>query len=365
MAQLKLTANTPSEQRILEYLQNNASETLAEKINNGTPFEKDGKPLTNKKSLSGFMKYACDEARKLAEKGANSACVEDSTVYGWAIHYFEEDSIEGTLYTIDGEEYKPAPKKVIPITKQTAKTSVASATTPAVSTPQNKQESLFDMLSSMQPVPEIAPSDEPTPEELQEALEETANEPEPVQKTVIEPPKPRNLSPVYSEYLKIKEKYPDCIVAYRLGDFYEILGSDAVTVAKELDLTLTSRDCGLDTRVPMVGFPYHAADIYISKIIEHGHTIAVCERLDEIKLLPEPKPQEVDEETGEILSYEEMKEFDGDITEPPHLSVNLPAQNETDVENTLLEEEKAFAEAFDPEAVCALADLLGDCFILV
>lgn len=365
MAQLKLTANTPSEQRILEYLQNNASETLAEKINNGTPFEKDGKLLTNKKSLSGFMKYACGEARNLAEKGANSACVEDSTVYGWAIHYFEEDSIEGTLYTIDGEEYKPAPKKVIPITKQTAKTSVISTDSLVVSSPQNKQESLFDMLSSMQPVPEIAPSDEPTPEELQEALEETANEPEPVQEAVIDPPKPSNLSPVYAEYLKIKEKYPDCIVAYRLGDFYEILDSDAVTVAKELDLTLTSRDCGLDTRVPIVGFPYHAADIYISKIIEHGHTIAVCERLDEVKLLPDPKPQEVDEETGEILSYEEMKEFDGDITEPPHLVEDLSVPNETDVENTLLEEEKAFAKAFDPEAVCALADLLGDCFILV
>ena len=55
------------------------------------------------------MKYACEEARKLAEKGANCACVEDSVVFGWAIHYFEEDSIEGTLYTIDGEEYKPAP----------------------------------------------------------------------------------------------------------------------------------------------------------------------------------------------------------------------------------------------------------------
>lgn len=359
MAQLKLTANTPSEQRILEYLQNNASETLAEKINNGTPFEKDGKTLTNKKSLSGFMKYACGEARNLAAKDETAACVEDSVVYGWAIHYFEEDSIEGTLYTLDGSEYIPE-KKSAHVSKQTAKTSVASATTPAVSTPQNKQESLFDMLSSMQPVPEIAPSDEPTPEELQEALEETANE-----EIVAEPPKPRNLSPVYAEYLKIKEKYPDCIVAYRLGDFYEILDIDAVTVAKELDLTLTSRDCGLDTRVPMVGFPYHAADIYISKIIERGHKIAVCERLDEIKLLPEPKPQEVDEETGEILSYEEMKEFDGDITEPPHLSENLPAHNETDVENTLLEEEKAFAEAFDPEAVCALADLLGDCFILV
>lgn len=359
MAQLKLTANTPSEQRILEYLQKNASETLAEKINNGTPFEKDGKPLTNKKSLSGFMKYACGEARNLTAKDETAACVEDSVVYGWAIHYFEEDSIEGTLYTLDGSEYIPE-KKSAHVSGQTAKTSVASATPPIVSTPQNKQESLFDMLSSEQSVPEIAPPDEPTPEELQEALEETANE-----EIVTEPPKPSNLSPVYAEYLKIKEKYPDCIVAYRLGDFYEILGSDAVTVAKELDLTLTSRDCGLDTRVPMVGFPYHVADVYISKIIERGYKIAVCERLDEVKLLPEPKPQEVDEETGEILSYEEMKEFDGDITEPPHLVEDLPALNETDVENTLLEEEKAFAKAFEPEAVCALADLLGDCFILV
>lgn len=359
MIQLKLTANTPSEQRILEYLQNNASEMLAEKINNGTPFEKDGKPLTNKKSLSGFMEYACSEARNLAAKDETAACVEDSVVYGWAIHYFEEDSIEGTLYTLDGSEYIPE-KKSAHVSKQTAKTSVASATTPAVSTPQNKQESLFDMLSSEQSVSEPTPPDEPTPEELQEALEETANE-----EIVAEQPKPRNVSPVYAEYLKIKEKYPDCIVAYRLGDFYEILDNDAVTVANELDLTLTSRDCGLDTRVPMVGFPYHAADIYISKIIERGHKIAVCERLDEIKLLPEAKPQEVDEETGEILSYEEMKEFDGDIIEPPHLSENLPALNETDVENTLLEEEKAFAKAFDPEAVCALADLLGDCFILV
>ena len=210
MTQLKLTANTPSEQRILEYLQNNASETLAEKINNGTPFEKDGKPLTNKKSLSGFMKYACDEARKLAAKNETAACVEDSVVYGWAIHYFEEDSIEGTLYTLDGSEYIPE-KKSAHVSGQTAKTSVASATTPAVSTPQNKQESLFDMLASKQPVQKPTSSDEPTPEELQEALEETTNEPETVQETVIDPPKTRHLSPVYAEYLKIKEKYPDCI----------------------------------------------------------------------------------------------------------------------------------------------------------
>ena len=97
MIELNLVANTEPEKRILEYLQNNASETLADKINNGTPFEKDGKLLINKKALSDFMKYACDEARKLAEKGANSACIEDSVVYGWAVHYFEEESIVGTL----------------------------------------------------------------------------------------------------------------------------------------------------------------------------------------------------------------------------------------------------------------------------
>ena len=126
MIKLNLTAANRQEDLILAYLQENASETLADKINNGTPFEKDGKPLINKKTLSGFMKYACDEARKLAEKGASSACVDDTTVYGWAIHYFEEESIEGTLYTIDGEEYKPVVAKPKTTQKSTyTRTSVA------------------------------------------------------------------------------------------------------------------------------------------------------------------------------------------------------------------------------------------------
>lgn len=110
--ELNLTAQNKQEELVLKYLQDNASETLADKINNGTPFEKDGKPLLNKKTLAGFMKYACDKARKLAEKGANSTFIDDQTVYGWAIHYFEEESIEGTLYTIDGTEYKPTVKRV-------------------------------------------------------------------------------------------------------------------------------------------------------------------------------------------------------------------------------------------------------------
>ena len=136
MIELNLTATDSGQVKVLAYLQENASETLADKINNGTPFEKDGKPLINKKSLAGFMKYACDEARKLAEKGANFACIDDVTVYGWAIHYFEEDSIEGTLYTIDGEEYKPALKKVATTKPVTVKSQPPK--------PQNLQFSIFD-----------------------------------------------------------------------------------------------------------------------------------------------------------------------------------------------------------------------------
>ena len=107
---LDLETKTKEQELVKAYLEDNASEVLAEKINSGVRIEKDGKTLINKKTLDGFMKYASDEARKLASKGANSACVEDRVVYGWAVHYFEEDSIEGTLYNEDGSEYKPAPK---------------------------------------------------------------------------------------------------------------------------------------------------------------------------------------------------------------------------------------------------------------
>lgn len=99
MTKLNLEATSREQEIVKTYLEENASETLAEKINNGTPIEKDGKHLINRKTLDGFMRYAYDEARKLAAKGASSACVEDKIVFGWAIHYFEEDSIEGTHCT--------------------------------------------------------------------------------------------------------------------------------------------------------------------------------------------------------------------------------------------------------------------------
>ena len=107
---LDLEAKTKEQELVKAYLEENASEVLTEKINNGVRIEKDGKTLINKKTLDGFMKYASSEARKLASNGANSACIEDKVVYGWAVHYFEEDSIEGALYNEDGSEYKPAPK---------------------------------------------------------------------------------------------------------------------------------------------------------------------------------------------------------------------------------------------------------------
>ena len=162
MKELNLKANTPSEQKILEYLQNNSSETLAEKINNGTPFEKDGEPLLNKKTLSGFMKYACDEARKLDEKGANSACIDDVTVYGWAIHFFQEDSIEGTLYTIDGEEYKPAVKA-----KNTQKSTYTPTSAPKQ---QNQQASLFDIISQENNVVDTTKQEQPVIQKKEESL---------------------------------------------------------------------------------------------------------------------------------------------------------------------------------------------------
>lgn len=110
MQNLNLQTNNKEQELIKQYLEENASDILADKINNGVQIQKDSITLINKKTLDGFMKYASNEARKLASKGANSACVEDKIVYGWAVHYFEEDSIEGTLYNEDGSEYKPTPK---------------------------------------------------------------------------------------------------------------------------------------------------------------------------------------------------------------------------------------------------------------
>ncbi|MBR2870314.1 MAG: DNA mismatch repair protein MutS, partial [Clostridia bacterium] len=89
------------------------------------------------------------------------------------------------------------------------------------------------------------------------------------------------LSPMMKQYLLTKEKHKDCIVFYRLGDFYEMFFDDAIKASELLDLTLTGRDCGLDERAPMCGVPFHAADEYIAKLVSLGEKVAVCEQLTE------------------------------------------------------------------------------------
>ena len=92
-----------------------------------------------------------------------------------------------------------------------------------------------------------------------------------------------SLSPMMKEYLKTKEEYKDCILFYRLGDFYEMFFDDALTVTKELEITLTGKDCGLEERAPMCGVPFHAAETYINRLIEKGHKVAICEQVEDPK----------------------------------------------------------------------------------
>lgn len=91
------------------------------------------------------------------------------------------------------------------------------------------------------------------------------------------------ISPMMAKYLQLKENYKDTIIFYRLGDFYEMFYEDAEICSRVLDLTLTGRDCGLDTKAPMCGIPFHAAEPYISRLINSGYKVAICEQLTEPK----------------------------------------------------------------------------------
>ncbi|MGI6173872.1 MAG: DNA mismatch repair protein MutS [Christensenellales bacterium] len=89
------------------------------------------------------------------------------------------------------------------------------------------------------------------------------------------------LSPMMRQYLQTKEENPGCIVFFRLGDFYEMFFEDAILVSKELELTLTGKECGLEERAPMCGVPYHAADTYVARLIEKGYRVAICEQVSD------------------------------------------------------------------------------------
>ncbi len=196
---LQLTATTTEEKVLKEYLEQNASEVLADKINNGVPVEKDGKKLISKKTLAGFMKYATEEARKQAAKGATSVCLHSDIVFGWAIHYFEEDSILGTLYNEDGTEYK-APK---PTPKVTPKPSVTVTDTPTAPAPKSQpkagQMSMFDLFDE-------------TETEAEETTEtDKYNEAETVVEPAVEAPESpvEDVEPVVAQVPAVEVKEPE------------------------------------------------------------------------------------------------------------------------------------------------------------
>ena len=164
---LQLESKTDEQKLIKEYLENNADERLAYKINHGTKTTKDGKTLINKKDLDGFMNYAESEAKKLVAKGARSACVRSDVVFGWAMHYFDEDEIIGTLHNTDGSEYKPVKAKTqTPIKPSTP----AILYTPPK--PKEEQTSFFDLFSTTPKDEKQTEDEEPTTEDLQEAMDE-------------------------------------------------------------------------------------------------------------------------------------------------------------------------------------------------
>lgn len=283
---LNLKTNDSQQERLKAYLQENVSDSLAQKINKGVLIEKDGKTFLSKKDLDGFLEFACKTAQEQAEKGKRSAMVEDSVVFGWAMHYFEEDSIEGKLFNPDGTPYTPPKPKYTP--------SPVSKSTPPVKKP-DVQPNMFDLLSDNKntddtdvDTDEETDDDEITEEEKQEAFEELNN--------TVKP----SVSPIYEQYLGLQRKYQDCVIAYRLGDFYEVFGDNAVKISDRLDLTLTGRDVGLPERIPMIGFPYHAADVYFQKIINVGYKIAIAENTNDVKIIQHN--MKIDTETGEILN---------------------------------------------------------------
>lgn len=295
MTKLNLAARGDDRIAVLNHLQQNATDVLADKINNGVQIVKDGVTLINKKTLDGFFRYATEEARKLVAKDAKCACVLDRVVFGWAIHYFEEDEIEGTLYNLDGTEYKTATKPV----------TTPKITTKSVITKPKKNEgqlSIFDMT-----LPDEETDD--TNEDICNGTEES-DETQIVCEPTIQPTAQQVLIPIithndtqaatsiqqtdtlhsddkamfYYKYEIMQRQYPNNILLYRVGDFYEALGKGAELLARTIGLTLTGLSCGEAGRHPMCGVPYHALDVYIDKIKQH-FAITIMDSDNELRIV--------------------------------------------------------------------------------
>ena len=328
MTKLNLTAKGDDQIAVLNYLQQNATDLLADKINNGVQIVKDGVTLINKKTLDGFFRYATEEARKLVAQNARCACVLDRVVFGWAIHYFEEDEIEGTLYNLDGTEYKTAVKH----------TATPTVTTKSVVTKPKKNEgqlSIFDMTlpddesddtdedvyddaddfdevqivrePTIQPtsqqvsIPIITHIDTQTSTPVKVATPQTVTTPVQTTQPIITQPIPQqsanshvdDKAMFYYKYEIMQRQYPNNILLYRVGDFYEALDKGAELLAKTIGLTLTGLSCGEAGRHPMCGIPYHALDAYVDKIKQH-FAITIMDSDNDVRVVEKTELSVVD-----------------------------------------------------------------------
>ncbi|EPZ54780.1 mutS domain I family protein [[Clostridium] sordellii ATCC 9714] len=90
------------------------------------------------------------------------------------------------------------------------------------------------------------------------------------------------LTPMMRQYFEVKDRYRDCIMFFRLGDFYEMFFEDAIVASKTLEIALTGRECGMEERAPMCGIPFHSSQNYISKLVENGYKVAICEQVEDV-----------------------------------------------------------------------------------
>lgn len=308
MSNLALETKSKEQEFLKAYLEENAGEFLIEKINNGVKIQKDGKTLINKKTLESFMNYATEEAKKMAEKGARSAMVEDKVVFGWLIHYFEEDSIEGILYNEDGSEYK----KPAPVKKSIPKSDIKIDAKP----PEKKVGEVVSMFEGLEDIFSTPKDNNGSDDKFDDIIEE--NEPEieeevieePAKKIEIEPPIEEKPKPtLYDTYMEVHGRYPDHVIMKRMGDFYEVFGDNATLLGNELNMTITSRELGNEHRFAMIGFPYHSLDAYVNRILKN-YSIVIIENGEEIvrnKIEPvkiETEGIVVDKKTGEVVDEE-------------------------------------------------------------
>ena len=279
-------------------------------------------------------------------------------------------ALEEKLYNEDGTEYKPKtadkPKPVSPAVKpkpepqlplfelmdKTNDTTAAEERTSETANSIGKNAATDDTSNDYALSKED--DDVISEEEQREILAEVAAEEE--RENGEEHSIPAG-SPLYRSYLKLQEQYPDCIVACRLGDFYEVFGDNAKLLSETLGLMLTSRDCGLSERVPMVGFPYHAADNYISKAEEHGLKIVISETLRDL-LGNHDREQISPQSLPDLSPTEPVKHWVDDKTYIDEDGVvhsvgnNFGCKPDHDM------------TTYDAEALAVLKDIFGDLLVL-